>query len=196
MDIDDAPKLFANLSKAFEQAMPKVLMNMANVGAAEVQARVFNRGQSADGATMHYRSKGYIKKRQAFGRQVAQKDLIFTGDMANSLTLRTKSPLVVEYAFNNDGAALIAGYQEDAGQVGKPIFKLNTTEINTVEKAGIKDVQRISKAVIDSFPNMPTFKGEQAKQTKRTVRTSTVANRKKAAALAKNVSQRKTKRKY
>ena len=196
--IEQADRLFANLSKAFEQNMPKVLMNMANVGSAEVQARVFNQGKSADNVVMRYKSAEYKKKRQKFGRQTGHKDLIFTGDMANSLNLLVRSPLMVDYAFVNARSAQIAEWQETSEvQVNKPIFKLNTKEIAIVEKAGIKDVARISRAVIESFPNMPTFTPMNDNKRKRTISTrpSAVA-RKRRTSSAKNKATRKKVRKF
>lgn len=147
LDLGKAGQVFDNLRKAFEANLPNMLFNAANVGSAEMQWRVFNQGKAADNSVQHYRSSYYKRLRTEVGRQVAYKDWILSGDLFNSLGLRLRGKDVIEYAFNSRRQAEIAGYQEQARQVGKPIFTLNADEIAVVEKAFQADLSRLVKAV-------------------------------------------------
>jgi hypothetical protein len=146
----------ASAVKMVEANVGKIMLNGANLGSALMQQRVFNKGITTSGKNMMYRSAQYIKLRTDAGLQVAHKDLIFTGNLFNSLTILGSNNKEVNYGFNNSEMAEIANYQETSDkQVNQPIFDLSKKEISQVERAMTKDVARMVVATIESYPNPP-----------------------------------------
>ena len=155
---DQYKQAMASAVKVVEANVGKIMLNGANLGSALMQQRVFNKGITTSGKNMMYRSAQYIKLRTDAGLQVAHKDLIFTGNLFNSLTILGKSDKEVSYGFNNSEMAEIANYQETSDkQVNQPIFDLSKKEIAQVERAMAKDVARMVVSAIENYPNMPTL---------------------------------------
>lgn len=147
----------ANAVKVVETNVGKIMLNGANLGSGLMQRRVFNKGVATSGKKMTYKNKRYEILRTDAGLQVEHKDLIFTGNLFNSLTILGKSDKEVRYGFNNSEMAEIAEFQETGEhQVKEPIFKLSKKEIQQVEKAMTKDVLRIVVASFESYPNIPS----------------------------------------
>jgi hypothetical protein len=122
-----------------------------------MQRRVFNKGIATSGKKMLYRSAPYKKLRVDAKLQIAHKDLIFTGNLFNSLTILGSNNKEVNYGFNNNETATIANYQETSSkQVNQPIFDLSKKEIAQVERAMTKDVLRVVVATFESYPNVPS----------------------------------------
>jgi len=168
MTPEEFEKAMQNLKTAMTNEFPKILMNGANVGSALMQRRIFNRGQTADLQTMHYRNKRYKLLRTDAGLQTNVKDLEFTGNLFNSLTLMRTAPYTVAYGFNNAQTALIAGYQEEADQVGKIIFALAEKEANAIEKSVQMDFIRLLDRAIANPSQVPTLAPTQADQINKT----------------------------
>jgi hypothetical protein len=146
----------ASAVKMVEANVGKIMLNGANLGSGLMQRRVFNKGVATSGKKMLYRSAPYKKLRVDAKLQIAHKDLIFTGNLFNSLTILGKSDKEVSYGFNNNETATIANYQETSSkQVNQPIFDLSKKEIAQVERAMAKDVLRVVVATIESYPNVP-----------------------------------------
>lgn len=154
---DDYKKAMQNAIKVVETNVGKIMLNGANLGSALMQQRVFNKGIATSGKKMMYRSAPYKRLRVDAGLQIAHKDLTFTGNLFNSLTILGSNNKEVNYGFNNSETAEIANYQETSDkQVNEPIFKLSAKEIQQVEKAMAKDVLRIVVASFESYPNVPS----------------------------------------
>jgi hypothetical protein len=155
---DEFKQAMDNAVKAVEANVGKILMNGANLGSALMQQRVFNKGVATSGKKMTYKNKRYKILRTDAGLQINHKDLTFTGNLFNSLTMLTADDKQVSYGFNNDEMATIAHYQETGkNQVGEPIFKLQKKEIKTVENTMFADVARVCLSAIENFPNMPNI---------------------------------------
>jgi hypothetical protein len=153
-------KALSNAKQALTKNIGKILINATNIGSAEMQIRVFNRGQTTAGKQMNYRSKPYIKLRQDAGLQTNWKDLIFTGDLFYSLNILSTSEKEVTYGFNNADTAQIAEWQQTSDvQVGEPIFPLNQKEISKMERQIAIDVAKVFTGALESFPNMPSVSG-------------------------------------
>jgi hypothetical protein len=144
-----------NAIVSVEKNISKILINATNIGSAEMQFRIFNKGQTVAGNTMRYRSAPYKKLRTDAGLQTNWKDLIFTGDLFYSMSILGTANKEVVYGFNNMRTAEIAGYQEESKQVGEPIFELNLKEYNQMERQFSLDVAKVFKGALESFPNMP-----------------------------------------
>jgi hypothetical protein len=156
---DEFKQAMDNAVKAVEANVGKILMNGANLGSALMQQRVFNKGVATSGKKMTYKNKRYKILRTDAGLQINHKDLTFTGNLFNSLTMLTADDKQVSYGFNNDEMAEIAHFQETGeNQVGEPIFKLQKKEIKTVEDTMFADVARVCLSAIENFPNMPQTK--------------------------------------
>jgi chromosome segregation ATPase len=85
------------------------------------------------------------------------KDLIFTGDLFNSMTILSTAEKEVAYGFNNARTAQIAEYQETSNiQVNEPIFDLSEAEKNKAERQFAIDVSKIFTGALENFPNMPS----------------------------------------
>jgi hypothetical protein len=167
---DQYKQAMASAVKVVEANVGKIMLNGANLGSALMQRRVFNKGIATSGKKMMYRSAPYKRLRVDAKLQVAHKDLIFTGNLFNSLTILGKSNKEVSYGFNNSETATIANYQETSSkQVNQPIFDLSTKEIAQVERAMAKDVLRIVVATIESYPNMPSVSPLQEDAIKKSV---------------------------
>jgi hypothetical protein len=148
----------ANAVKVVDKSVGKIMLNGANLGSALMQRRVFNKGIATSGKKMMYRSAPYKRLRVDAKLQIAHKDLTFTGNLFNSLTILGKSDKEVSYGFNNNETATIANYQETSSkQVNQPIFDLSKKEIAQVERAMAKDVARMVVSAIENYPNMPTL---------------------------------------
>jgi hypothetical protein len=140
-----------------ETNVGKIMLNGANLGSGLMQRRVFNKGVATSGKKMMYRSAPYKRLRVDAKLQIAHKDLTFTGNLFNSLTILGSNNKEVNYGFNNSEMAEIAEFQETGEhQVKEPIFKLSKKEIQQVEKAMTKDVLRVVVATFESYPNVPS----------------------------------------
>ena len=160
----------ANAVKVVDKSVGKIMLNGANLGSALMQRRVFNKGIATSGKKMMYRSAPYKRLRVDAKLQIAHKDLIFTGNLFNSLTILGKSDKEVSYGFNNNETATIANYQETSSkQVNQPIFDLSKKEIAQVERAMAKDVLRVVVATIESYPNMPSVSPLQEDSIKKSI---------------------------
>lgn len=154
---DDYKKAMQNAIKVVETNVGKIMLNGANLGSALMQSRVFNKGIATSGKKMTYRSAPYKRLRVDAGLQIAHKDLTFTGNLFNSLTILGSNNKEVNYGFNNSETSEIANYQETSNkQVNEPIFDLSKKEIQQVEKAMTKDVLRIVVASFENYPNVPS----------------------------------------
>jgi hypothetical protein len=154
---EDYKKAMANAVKVVETNVGKIMLNGANLGSGLMQRRVFNKGVATSGKKMMYRSAPYKRLRVDAKLQIAHKDLTFTGNLFNSLTILGSNNKEVNYGFNNSEMAEIAEFQETGEhQVKEPIFKLSKKEIQQVEKAMTKDVLRIVVATFESYPNVPS----------------------------------------
>ena len=154
---DDYKKAMQNAIKVVETNVGKIMLNGANLGSALMQQRVFNKGIATSGKKMTYRSAPYKRLRVDAGLQIAHKDLTFTGNLFNSLTILGSNNKEVNYGFNNSETSEIANYQETSNkQVNEPIFDLSKKEIQQVEKAMTKDVLRIVVASFENYPNVPS----------------------------------------
>jgi len=154
----------SNAVKAVQDNVGKIILNGAFVASGSMQSRVFNRGITTAGNKMHYKNARYKILRTDAGLQINHKDLTFTGNLFNSLTILTADDKEVVYGFNNTEMAKIAGYQETSDkQVNEPIFDLSKKEIDTAEKAMIADVNRIAMSAIENFPKMPSLVPKQDK---------------------------------
>jgi hypothetical protein len=167
---DQYKQAMASAVKVVEANVGKIMLNGANLGSALMQRRVFNKGIATSGKKMMYRSAPYKRLRVDAKLQIAHKDLIFTGNLFNSLTILGKSNKEVSYGFNNNETATIANYQETSSkQVNQPIFDLSKKEISQVERAMAKDVLRVVVATIESYPNMPSVSPLQEDSIKKSV---------------------------
>ena len=154
---DDYKKAMQNAVKVVETNVGKIMLNGANLGSGLMQRRVFNKGVATSGKKMLYKSAPYKRLRVDAKLQIAHKDLTFTGNLFNSLTILGSNNKEVNYGFNNSEMAEIAGYQETSSkQVNEPIFKLSKKEIQQVERAMTKDVLRVVVATFESYPNVPS----------------------------------------
>ena len=143
-----------------EANMGNILFNAANVGAAQMQFRVFNKGITTAGTNMKYKSAPYKRLRTDAGLQTNHKDLMFTGNLFNSLTILSKSNEQVSYGFNNAETATIRTYQETSDkQVNEPIFDLNEKEEMAMYKAIGKGLGDLIIKTITSYPNKPAKVG-------------------------------------
>ena len=185
-----------------EANMGNILFNAANVGAAQMQFRVFNKGITTAGTNMKYKSAPYKRLRTDAGLQTNHKDLMFTGNLFNSLTIVGKSNEQVSYGFNNTEMATIRTYQETSDkQVNEPIFDLNEKEEMAMYKAIGKGLGDLIIKTITSFPNRPAKVGadpveksiarNKAKKKKQKIQKKATAE--KARAKRKIESKEKTK---
>lgn len=155
-------KALSNAKQALQANMGKILINATNLGSAEMQTRVFNRGLTTAGKQMNYRSKAYMKLRQDAGLQTNWKDLTFTGDLFYSMNILSTAEKEVTYGFNNGETAQIAEWQQTSDkQVNEPIFELSEKEKAKMEKQMALDVYAILQSAIDNFPSVPTAKAIQ-----------------------------------
>jgi hypothetical protein len=153
-------KALSNAKQALTKNIGKILINATNIGSAEMQVRVFNRGITTAGKQMRYRSAPYKKLRTDAGLQTNWKDLIFTGDLFYSLNILSTAEKEVTYGFNNADTAQIAEWQQTSDvQVGEPIFPLNQKEISKMERQIAIDVAKVFTGALESFPNMPSVSG-------------------------------------
>ena len=145
-----------NAVAEIEANIGNIMFNAANVGASQMQFRVFNKGITTAGTNMKYKSAPYKKLRTDAGLQVNHKDLIFTGNLFNSLTIVGKSNEQVSYGFNNAETATIRTYQETSDkQVNEPIFDLNEKEQMAMYKTIGKGLGDLIIKTITSYPNRP-----------------------------------------
>ena len=187
-------KALNNAKQALQANMGKILINATNLGSAEMQSRVFNKGITTAGKQMRYKSKRYIKLRQDEGLEVGWKNLKFTDNLFNSMTLLTTSDKEVTYGFNNNDTAQIAEWQQTSPkQVNEPIFELSPKEIAKMERQMALDALAIIQGSIDGFPSVPSIKGETTRKP-RAIKKATKPKRK-ATAKKKQVSKTKRKKK-
>lgn len=154
-------KALANAKQALKANMGKILINATNIGSAEMQIRVFNKGVTTRGKKMEYRNapSDYTNLRQDAGLQISYKDLTFTGDLFYSMTILSTAEREVTYGFNNSETAQIAEWQQTSDrQVNEPIFELNDKEKAKMEKQMALDAYAILQGAINNFPNVPTSK--------------------------------------
>jgi hypothetical protein len=145
-----------NAIVSVEKNISKILINTTNIGSADMQSRIFDEGKTVAGNTMRYRSNAYKKLRVDAGLGIAYKDLEFTGDLFFSMSILSTAQNEVAYGFNNNRTAEIAGYQEESGQVGEPIFELSEKEAKLMERQFSIDVAKVFKGALENFPNMPS----------------------------------------
>jgi hypothetical protein len=158
-------KALSNAKQALKANMGKILINATNIGSAEMQIRVFNKGITTAGKQMRYKSKPYMKLRQDAGLEVGWKNLQFTDNLFNSMTILTTAEREVTYGFNNAETAQIAEWQQTSSkQVNEPIFELSQKEINRMEKQMALDAMKIIQGAINGFPNVPTIAPKDATQ--------------------------------
>jgi hypothetical protein len=178
-----------NAIVSVEKNISKILINATNIGSAEMQFRIFNKGQTVAGNTMRYRSAPYIKKRVKAGRQVAYKDLEFSGDLYFSMAILSTGQKEVVYGFNNNRTAEIAGYQETSSvQVNEPIFDLTEKEAKSMEREFAIDVSKIFTGALEGFPKIPTITGGKSKI--RQAKTKRPVNKTKAKSPAKKKAEK------
>jgi len=187
-------KALNNAKQALQANMGKILINATNLGSAEMQTRVFNRGLTTAGKRMEYRNapSNYTNLRLDAGLQISYKDLTFTGNLFYSMNILSTAEKEVTYGFNNSDTAQIAEWQQTSPkQVNEPIFELSDKEIAKMERQMSLDALAIIQGAIDSFPNVPNIKGE----TPRKPRPPKQATKPKRKATAKKKPAIKTKRK-
>lgn len=157
-------KALANAKQALQANMGKILINATNLGSAEMQTRVFNRGLTTAGKRMEYRNapSNYTNLRLDAGLQISYKDLTFTGNLFYSMNILSTAEKEVTYGFNNSDTAQIAEWQQTSDkQVNEPIFELSEKEKAKMEKQMALDVYAILQSAIDNFPSVPTAKAIQ-----------------------------------
>ena len=90
--------------------------------------RIFNDRKATDGSSLgKYLSRSHIAKRKAAGRQTAEKDLEFQGDLRRSIKIGTSNGINV-MGFVTDMSRLIAQGQE--AQLKKAVFTPSDDEID------------------------------------------------------------------
>jgi hypothetical protein len=90
--------------------------------------RIFNDRKATDGTSLgKYKSISHIIKRKAAGRQTAEKDLEFYGNLRKSIKIGTSGNLNV-MGFVTDISRLIAEGQE--AQLKKEVFKVSDEEVD------------------------------------------------------------------
>lgn len=154
-------KALNNAKQALNANMGKILINATNLGSAEMQTRVFNRGLTTAGKRMEYRNapSNYTNLRLDAGLQISYKDLTFTGNLFYSMNILSTAEKEVTYGFNNSDTAQIAEWQQTSDkQVNEPIFELNEKEKAKMEKQMALDAYAILQGAIDNFPSVPTAK--------------------------------------
>lgn len=128
-------------------AVSDALVAGLNAGMAAMKRRIFNQSLAVDGSGLgKYFSDQYERDRQREGRQVANKDLEFTGTLRRSIEVVTINNSRAEIRFTDGGSADIARWQEqqiynlrnnlpaNEASGGKvPIFALNTLETSIVQ---------------------------------------------------------------
>lgn len=187
-------KALNNAKQALNANMGKILLNATNIGSADMQSRVSNKGLTTAGKQMRYKSKQYIKLRQNAGLEVGWKNLQFTDNLFNSMTVLTTADKEVTYGFNNNDTAQIAEWQQTSPkQVNEPIFELSPKEIAKMERQMALDALAIIQGAIDGFPSVPSIKGETTRKP-RAIKKATKPKRK-ATAKKKPVSKTKRKKK-
>ena len=172
-----------NAVAEIEANIGNIMFNAANVGASQMQFRVFNKGITTAGTNMKYKSAPYEQLRVDAGLQVNHKDLIFTGNLRDSLTIVSRSNEQVSYGFNNAETATIRTYQETSPkQVNEPIFDLNEKEQMAMYKAIGKGLGDLIIKTITSYPNKPAKvepKSVTKRAPKKAVKKKTVKKKKK-----------------
>lgn len=185
-----------NAIVAVEKNVSKILINTASIAGSDLQFRIFNQGQTTAGNTMRYRSAPYKRKRVKAGRQIVWKDLEFTGDLRYSINILNTAQREVSYGFNNSETAKIAGYQEEARQVGEKIFELNNKEILKAERQFGLDIMELFTGALENYPNMPNFGGVETNAPARKAKPRKSAPKsatKKATAKAKSKNKKRKK---
>lgn len=184
-----------NAKQALQANMGKILINATNIGSADMQTRVFNRGLTTAGKRMEYRNapSNYTNLRLDAGLQISYKDLTFTGNLFYSMNILSTADREVTYGFNNAETAQIAEWQQTSPkQVNEPIFELSPKEIAKMERQMALEALAIIKGAIDGYPNVPTIKGEKTRKPrppKRAKKKPTKA--KKATAKKKPIKKKK-----
>lgn len=67
--------------------LPAKIFLIANFVASNIKIRVQDRGKGIKGSLGKYKSKSYEAYRKANGRQIGHKDLTYSGEMFNSMTV-------------------------------------------------------------------------------------------------------------
>lgn len=128
-------------------AVSDALVAGLNAGKAAMQRRIFNQSLAADGSSLGpYYSDQYARDRTRQGRQVANKDLEFTGTVRRSIEVVAVNNSRAEIRFTDDNSADIARWQEqqiynlrnnlpanEASGGSVPIFTLSPLEISIVQ---------------------------------------------------------------
>jgi hypothetical protein len=186
-DVNILSQKIEGLKEAYESGMfGDALVASLNTGNGLMQQRVFNQNTDVEGQgfgvyigkkrkvplvvstnkTQNKRNKNiaglsltsYQRKRAAKGRQIAKKDLEFSGGLRRAIEAQIEGEKAAVLQFNNDLAAKIARGQEQqitnirAGRKGLvkgadavKIFTLNQTEKETVIEQGAELIKQILK---------------------------------------------------
>lgn len=186
-DVSILSKKIQGLKDAFEQgSFGDALVGALNTGNGLLQQRVFTQNTDVEGQgfgiyigkkrkvplvistnrTQNKRNKNiaglsltsYQRKRAAKGRQIAKKDLEFSGGLRRAIETQIADEKSAVLQFNNDQAAKIAKGQEQqitnirAGRKGLvkgegavKIFTLNQSEKETVIEQGAELIKQILK---------------------------------------------------
>ena len=121
------------IEECIKEDAPKIAIAAANIGNTRMKQRVFKRGLSFDGTPMGlYRSESHAFKRFTAGRQIAYKDLFFSGSLSESIVTDVDSN-VGQIGFNDADLGQIGRFQEENSQTGKKIWGLNDGEVKVIE---------------------------------------------------------------
>lgn len=128
-------------------AVSDALVAGLNAGMAAMKRRIFNQSLAVDGSSLgKYFSDPYERERTREGRQVATKDLEFTGTVRRAIEVVTVNNSRAEIRLTDAASADIARWQEqqiynlrnnlpanEASGGAIPIFALNTLETGIVQ---------------------------------------------------------------
>lgn len=127
------------LGRAIAQSKDRIEIPALSEFLGSYLNRIFKRGLSSDGRRIGIYVSNWAKTRQKRGRQIAYKDLFFTGELRNSIQIGKSSNDNV-IGFVNDTARKISEGQQ--GQTGKDIFTATETELKRLDKAIVKNLDR------------------------------------------------------
>lgn len=123
------------------------LVGGLNAGMGIMKRRIFNQSLDADGVTLGpYFSEQYERDRVEAGRQIARKDLEFTGTLRRAIEVISVNNLKAEIRITNPNRAEVARKQEEQiynlrndlpynAETGQfvPIFYLSADELEIVQ---------------------------------------------------------------
>lgn len=147
MTPNDFAKELENIQVCFEQNHAKAETAALSQILALGKERVFNDNFGTDEVRSFgkYRSKSYRNKRVKAGRQIAKKDLQFTGQLKRDYQLG-QSNGVAAIGFSTDRSGNIRDFQEDSTvQINFDIFTPSALEI----EEGLKVYEDIMKECLN-----------------------------------------------